>query len=137
MRDYCWRTASLISLACLACLLALVSCRGVRELGGTESRRGSREAVTVAKDSVSLYVRDSVVLREKDDTVWLERWSVRYRDRWRERRDTVVVRDSVMQERTVEVARSLTGWQQFQVWSGRLALLLLAATLLWKGFKRR
>ena len=133
MRNYCRRTASLIS---LTCLLALGSCRGVRELDGTDTRRGSREAVSVAKDSVSLYVRDSVVLREKGDTVWLERWSVRYRDRWRERRDTVVVRDSVLQERTVEMARPLTGWQQFQIWSGRLALLLLAATLLWKGFKR-
>ena len=128
------RTASLIS---LCVLLALASCRGGRALTGTEARRESREESSRAKDSVTLYVRDSVHVREKGDTVRVERWSIRYRDRWRERTDTVVIRDSVFRERPVATGKPLTGWQHFQLWCGRLALLLLACIVLAKLIKRR
>ena len=122
MRGSLPRTASLIS---LCVLLALASCRGGRALTGTEARRESREEASRAKDSVTLYVRDSVHVREKGDT------------RWRERTDTVVIRDSVFRERPVATGKPLTGWQHFQLWCGRLALLLLACIVLAKLVKRR
>ena len=72
----------------------------------------------------SIYFRDSIFVKEKGDTLIVEKYSYLYRDK--------VVRDSVFINDTIrvpypvdvikEVKKPLTGWQNFQVWSGRIAL---------------
>jgi len=74
------------------------------------------------RDSIFRY--DSIFVKEKGDTVFLERYRYLYRDK--------VVRDSVFLCDTVrvpypvevvkEVKKPLSGWQNFQLWWGRIAL---------------
>ena len=74
----------------------------------------------------SIYVRDSIFVKEKGDTLIVEKFSYLYRDK--------IIRDSIFQTDTIrvpypvevikEVKKPLTGWQNFQVWSGRIALVL-------------
>jgi hypothetical protein len=89
----------------------------------------------IVRDSV--FRHDSIYVREKGDTVFLERYSYLYMDK--------IVRDSVFMNDTIrvpypvevikEVKKPLTGWQNFQVWCGRIALivaLLFAVYFVWK-----
>ena len=79
----------------------------------------------------SIYLKDSVYVKEwiQGDTVRIE--TLRWRDRWRERiiRDTsyVAVRDTIKITTTREVAKPLSSWQSFQIWVGRIALIVLIA----------
>lgn len=79
----------------------------------------------------SIYMKDSVYVKEwiQGDTVRIE--TTRWRDRWRERiiRDTsyVAVRDTIKITTTREVAKPLSSWQSFQIWVGRIALIVLIA----------
>ena len=82
----------------------------------------------------SIYINDSIYVKEQvsGDTVIIttDRWHTR----WRERimRDTAYVsqRDTVIITKTQEVSKSLSSWQCFQIWAGRLALIAIALTLL-------
>ena len=76
------------------------------------------------RDSIFRY--DSIFVKDKGDTVFLERYRYLYRDK--------VVRDSILKTDTIrvpypvevvkEVKKPLSGWQNFQVWCGRIALSL-------------
>lgn len=112
-------TALLISL--------LIGCKPVQVVGGSTVKAAETVSASRQTDTVVIYERDSVYVREKGDTVYVAHWRTRYRDRWRERTDTLVVRDSIAIETPVVVAKPLSGWQNFQVWCGRLLLGLLAA----------
>ena len=79
----------------------------------------------------SIYMKDSVYVKEwiQGDTVRIE--TTRWRDRWRERiiRDTAYVasHDTIRVTTTREVAKPLSSWQSFQIWVGRIALIVLIA----------
>lgn len=78
----------------------------------------------IVRDSVFRY--DSIFVKDKGDTVFFERYKYLYRDK--------IIRDSIFTQDTIrvpypvevikEVKAPLSGWQNFQVWSGRIALIL-------------
>ena len=75
----------------------------------------------------SIYFRDSIFVKEKSDTLIMEKYSYLYRDK--------IIRDSIFKTDTIsvpypvevikEVKKPLSGWQNFQVWCGRIALVFL------------
>ena len=79
----------------------------------------------------SIYMKDSVYVKEwiQGDTVRIE--TTRWRDRWRERiiRDTAYIasHDTIRVTTTREVAKPMSSWQSFQIWVGRIALIVLIA----------
>jgi hypothetical protein len=82
-------------------------------------------------------LRDSVYIRERGDTVFVEKFKTRIAYRDRLRTDTVSITDTLRitltETRTEEINR-LTGWQWFQIWAGRIALMLILAYLAFKRF---
>jgi len=83
----------------------------------------------------SVYVSDSVLVKLKGDTVWLEKYRYLYRDRLV--RDSVFRTDSIQVPYPVEVEKEvnrLTSFQSFQVWCGRLLLLLLVGWGVYRKF---
>lgn len=126
----CWLiTVLLIS-------LMLVGCRPMQMAGGSSSRAGERETTSRQVDSVFIHVTDSVFIREKGDSVFVIKYRTVYRDRWRDRTDTLRVCDSVYVEEPVLVAKPLSGWQHFQLWTGRIALIVLLALCARRVLKR-
>ncbi|MBB4037002.1 hypothetical protein GGR21_002916 [Dysgonomonas hofstadii] len=82
----------------------------------------------IIKDSLHLY--DSVFVKLKGDTVWLEKYKYLYRDRFL--RDSVFKTDSIQIPYPVEVEREinrLTSFQSFQLWCGRILILLFVGLL--------
>ena len=75
----------------------------------------------------SIYFRDSVFVKERGDTLIMEKYSYLYRDK--------IVRDSIFKTDTIripypvevikQVKKPLSSWQSFQVWCGRIALIIL------------
>ena len=78
----------------------------------------------------SIYINDSIYIREfvQGDTVHIttDRWHTRWRDRILYDSIYIAQRDTVTVTTTKEVPRKLNGWQWFQIWTGRLALLAIA-----------
>ena len=74
----------------------------------------------------SIYRYDSIYVKEKGDTLIFERYRYLYRDKLI--RDSVFICDTIRVPYPVEVIknvkakRTLTGWQNFQIWCGRIAL---------------
>jgi hypothetical protein len=74
----------------------------------------------------SIYLRDSIFVKEKGDTLIVEKYRYLYRDK--------ILRDSIFKTDTIrvpypvevikEVKKPLTGWQNFQVWCGRISLMV-------------
>jgi hypothetical protein len=87
----------------------------------------------------SIYRYDSIYLKEKGDTLILERYRYLYRDKLI--RDSVFVCDTIRVPYPVEVVKQVkkpfTGWQNFQLWCGRLALAAAVFLFLFFIFKRR
>ena len=78
----------------------------------------------IQRDSIHLY--DSVLVKMKGDTVWLEKYKYLYRDKFV--RDSIFKTDSIQVPYPVEVEKEvnrLTSFQSFQVWCGRILLLLI------------
>jgi len=79
---------------------------------------------TIARDSI--FLRDSIFVKEKGDTLIVEKYRYLYRDRIL--RDSVIVRDTIRVPYPIEVAKEvkkpLSGWQNFQIWCGRSALVV-------------
>jgi hypothetical protein len=77
------------------------------------------------RDSIFRY--DSVFVKDKGDTVFMERYRYLYKDKII--RDSVFIQDTVRIPYPVEVVKQvkapLTGWQNFQVWCGRIILSIL------------
>ncbi len=81
----------------------------------------------------SVYLHDSVLIKIKGDTVWLEKYKYLYRDKIL--RDSVFVSDTIQVPYPVEVEKEvnrLSSFQSFQVWCGRILLLILAG---WVGVR--
>ena len=91
------------------------------------------------RDSIIRY--DSVYMKDHGDTIYLERYHYLYRNK--------IVRDSIFKTDTIrvpypvetvrEVKKPLSGWQNFQVWCGRIALavVLLAGIYLALKLKKK
>jgi hypothetical protein len=104
------------------CVIALLFCAcGTIKYVPIESVRTEyRNTATI--DSV--FLRDSIFVKEKGDTLIVEKYRYLYRDRIL--RDSIFVNDTIRVPYPVEVVKEvkkpLTGWQNFQVWCGRIAL---------------
>jgi hypothetical protein len=77
------------------------------------------------RDSIFCY--DSVFVKQTADTIFFERYRYLYKDKII--RDSVFIQDTIRIPYPVEVVKQvnapLSGWQNFQVWCGRIALAVL------------
>ena len=115
--------------AIVALLIALFfgSCRSVRVI---EKEVIKTDTVLTTKIQIdSIYVNDSIYIREliQGDTVKIttDRWHTRWRDRILYDSIYIAQRDTVRVTDIKEVPRKLSGWQWFQIWAGRLALIAI------------
>ena len=115
--------------AIIALLIALFfgSCRSVRVI---EKEVIKTDTVLTTKIQIdSIYVNDSIYIREliQGDTVKIttDRWHTRWRDRRLYDSIYIAQRDTVRVTDIKEVPRKLSGWQWFQIWAGRLALIAI------------
>lgn len=87
------------------------------------------------RDSVHVY--DSVFVKQMSDTVFFEKYRYLYRDKIIT--DTIIKSDSIQVPyslvETKEVNR-LTSFQSFQIWCGRILLVLILCYLGIRYFKR-
>ena len=121
--------------AVLLISLLFTGCKPAQVMGGSTVDVHDTHHVLRQTDSVMLYVRDSVVVYV-GDTVTVNRWHTRYRDHYRTVTDTLIRHDSIAVEKPVPVYKTLTGWQNFQVWCGRLLLVTVLGGLLVRIVKR-
>jgi len=87
----------------------------------------------------SIYLHDSIFVKEKGDTLIVEKYRYLYRDK--------LVHDSIFKTDTIrvpypvevvkEVKKPLSGWQNFQVWCGRIALVSVLLFLIYSVRKRK
>jgi hypothetical protein len=90
----------------------------------------------------SIFLRDSIFVKEKGDTFIMEKYRYFYRDRIL--RDSVFLRDTLRVPYPVEVVKEtqkpLSNWQNFQVWCGRIALVMFLFVIMYfvlKSNKKR
>jgi hypothetical protein len=78
----------------------------------------------IVRDSVFRY--DSVFVKQTADTIFFERYRYLYKDKII--RDSIFKTDTIRVPYPVEVVKQvkapLTSWQNFQVWCGRILLVL-------------
>lgn len=78
----------------------------------------------IVRDSVFKY--DSIFVKDKGDTVYFERYRYSYKDKII--LDSVLIQDTIRVPYPVEVIKQvkapLTSWQNFQVWCGRILLII-------------
>ncbi|MDR1455039.1 MAG: hypothetical protein LBJ01_05250, partial [Tannerella sp.] len=83
------------------------------------------------RDSIFRY--DSVFVKQTADTVFFERYKYLYRDKII--RDSVFLSDTIRVPYPVEVVKQvkapLTGWQNFQLWCGRILLIIVLLVVLY------
>ena len=119
---------ALVAIITMLIALFFGSCRSVRTI---EKEVIKTDTVVMNKIQIdSIYVNDSIYIREliAGDTIKIttDRWHTRWRDRILYDSIYIAQRDTVTVTTTKEVPRKLSGWQWFQIWAGRLALLALA-----------
>jgi hypothetical protein len=82
---------------------------------------------------------DSIFVKEKGDTLIFERYKYLYRDKIV--RDSVVITDTIRVPYPVEVVRELkvklplSGWENFQIWCGRIALVVVLLLIVYFALK--
>jgi hypothetical protein len=90
------------------------------------SRNPNKEFATLI-NSQSFFCYDSVFVKQTADTIFFERYKYLYRDKII--RNSVFLSDTICVPYPVEVTKQvkapLTGWQNFQIWCGRIALAIL------------
>lgn len=69
---------------------------------------------------------DSIFVKQTADTVFFERYKYLYRDKII--KDSIFIQDTIRIPYPIEVIKQakapLTSWQNFQLWSGRIAFIL-------------
>jgi len=89
----------------------------------------------IVRDSVFCY--DSIFVKEKGNMFIFERYKYLYRDKIV--RDSIFVNDTIRVPYPVEVVKEvkkpLSGWQNFQVWCGRIALALALLAIIYFALK--
>ena len=121
---------ALVAIVALLISLFFASCRSVRVI---EKEVIKTDTVLTTKIQIdSIYVNDSIYIREliQGDTVKIttDRWHTRWRDRILYDSIYIAQRDTVRVTDIKEVPRKLSGWQWFQIWAGRLALIAIMLT---------
>lgn len=118
----------IVAVLALTIVWLLSSCRSVKVIEKEVIKTDTVNTLKLRIDSI--YVNDSIYIREvvKGDTVHIttDRWHTRWRDRILYDSIYIAQRDTVTVTTTKEVPRKLSGWQWFQIWAGRLALLAIA-----------
>ena len=118
-----------------AALLCLWSCKTIKYVPVESVKTEYRDKIV--RDSIFRY--DSIIIREKGDTVFLERYRYLFRDKLV--RDSVFLNDTIRVPYPVEVVKEvkkpLTGWQNFQVWCGRIGLGLVGIVYFVRRVKKR
>lgn len=88
------------------------------------------------RDSIQVY--DSIFVKEKGDTVWFEKYKYIYKDRLKT--DTVCIVDSIPYIKEIPIKGDpipyVTSWQNFQIWCGRILLLVLVSYFGIRFFKK-
>jgi len=111
----------------------LYSCKSVKYIPVETTKTEYRD--NFVKDSIFRY--DSVFVKDKGDTLILERYKYLYKNRIV--KDSIFINDTIRVSCPVEVIRQvkapLTSWQNFQIWSGRLALFVLLLTCIYFVWK--
>ena len=118
---------ALAAIVALLISLFFASCRSVRVI---EKEVIKTDTVLTTKIQIdSIYVNDSIYIREliQGDTVKIttDRWHTQWRDRILYDSIYIAQRDTVRVTDIKEVPRKLSGWQWFQIWAGRLALIAI------------
>ena len=110
--------------------LLLTGCRSVRVVEREVVRTDTLVSTQIERDSI--YINDSIFVREliQGDTVRIttDRWHTRWRDRIKYDSIYIAQRDTVRVTDVREVPRKINGWQWFQIWCGRLALIAIGLT---------
>ncbi|NDW10140.1 hypothetical protein [Dysgonomonas sp. 520] len=81
----------------------------------------------------SVYQHDSVFVFSTGDTLYVDRYKYLYRDRYV--RDSIFVNDTIRvpyPEMEIKEVNKLSSLQNFQVWCGRIFLLLILIYLFYK-----
>lgn len=101
----------------------LLSCKSVKYNPVVTTKIEYRD--NFVKDSIFRY--DSVFVKHKGDTLILERYSYLYKNKIVI--DSIFINDTIRVPYPVEgvkqVIAPLTNWQNFQIWCGRIALIVL------------
>jgi len=83
--------------------------------------------------SDSIYMHDSILIHMKGDTVWMEKYRYKYKDR--------IVTDSIVLKDTIRIpypvleikeVNRLNSFESFQIWCGRILMIILLG---WLGIK--
>ena len=121
----------LLFLAAIATML--YSCKSVKYIPVETTKIEYRD--NFVRDSIFRY--DSVFVRDKGDTLILERYKYLYKNRIV--KDSIFINDTIRDPYPVEVVKqvkaTLTSWQSFQIWCGRIALfalMLVCFYFVWK-----
>ena len=131
--------SAIIVLTLVALLVVLLTGCSPRVIENTIVKRDTVYHNHTTHDSV--YVKDSVFVHlwHAGDTVYVER--DRWHTAWKERivRDTAYVSrtDTIVKTVVAKPQRALSGWQWFQIWAGRLAMIALAVAAAWVIVRRR
>ena len=83
----------------------------------------------------SIHVKDSIIINRNGDTIYIEKYKYIYKDKLV--RDSIFITDSIKVDKPyrVEVEKEvnrLTSFQSFQVWCGRITLLIL---MIWGAYR--
>jgi len=123
----------IIYLSVLLCLC--YSCKQVQYIPVETTKTEYRDKFV--RDSV--FFLDSIYVKEKGDTLIMERYRYCYRDKLI--RDSIQITDTLRVPYPVEVAKhakkQLSGWQNFQIWCGRIALLMVLLLLIFFVLKMK
>ena len=115
-------------------------------LSGCKIRYVPVETLKVEKEYInqwlrdSIYIHDSVSMFQKGDTVWKESIKTVYKDRIM--KDSILITDSVKIEipypvEVIKEVNRLNSFQSFQIWCGRIILLILIGWLCFKFIKKK
>jgi hypothetical protein len=89
------------------------------------------------RDSIIHY--DSVYVKDKGDTLIMERYKYLYKNRIV--KDSIFINDTILVSYPIEVVKQvktpLTSWQNFQLWCGRIALVLVVLVVFFLSIKSK
>lgn len=123
----------------LAVLLLLNGCKGKTVYLPVETINTEKEYIDRwHKDSI--YIKDSIIINKAGDTIYIEKYKYIYKDKLI--RDSIFITDSIKikEPYPVEVEKEvnrLTSFQSFQLWCGRILLLILLAYSIYIFIKKK
>ena len=110
-------------------LIMLTSCKPVQYVPVESIKIEYRESIF--RDSIHL--QDSIIIKEKGDTIRIEKYQYLYR--YKLVRDSIFVNDTVRVHYPVEIEKPVkyvSGWQNFQIWCGRILLVAIIIFIIFK-----